>query len=116
MTPLVASIRYNFPLNKTISPYVFAGGGLFFCNIRLDKTGNLTESNVRRQKIKNGIGFYGGIGSVVKLNTRLSMFVEGLYLGRTADAETFYLDNSPSSIFDVNLSSISVFIGLSYDY
>ena len=116
VTPLVASIHYNISISETFAPYVFAGGGLFISSFRLSERGDLEEANVRRQEIKNGLGFYGGIGSTIKLNERLSLFFEGLYLRRTADAETIYLDNSPSTTFRVNLSSFSILIGLSYFY
>ncbi len=116
VTPLVASIHYNISISETFAPYVFAGGGLFISSFRLSERGDLEEANVRRQEIKNGLGFYGGIGSTIKLNDRLSLFFEGLYLRRTADAETIYLDHSPSTTFRVNLSSVSILIGLSYFY
>ena len=116
VTPLVASVHYNISMSETFSPYVFAGGGLFFSTMRLGERTDWEEANVRRQEIKNGLGFYGGIGSTIKLNERLSLFFEGLYLRRTADAETIYLDNSPSTTFRVNLSSFSVLIGLDYFY
>ena len=114
VTPLMASIHYNISMSETFSPYLFAGGGLFISSFRLNERGDLVEANVRRQEIKNGLGFYGGIGSTIKLNDRLSLFFEGLYLRRKADAETIYLDNSPSTTFNVNLSSFSILIGLSY--
>jgi opacity protein-like surface antigen len=116
VTPLVASIHYNISVSETFSPYVFAGGGLFFSSFRLRELTDWEEANVRRQEIDNDLGFYGGIGSSIKLNDRLSLFFEGLYLRRTADAETIYLDNSPSTTFRVNLSSFSVLIGLDYFY
>jgi opacity protein-like surface antigen len=115
VTPLVASLHYNISLSESISPYVFAGGGLFFSSFRLGDRGK-EDANVRRQDIKNGLGFYGGVGSVFKLNERLSLFLEGLYLRRTADAKTIYIDNTPSTTFEVNLSSFSILIGLSYFY
>lgn len=116
VTPLVASIHYNISVSETFSPYVFAGGGYSFNSFRLRELTDWEEANVRRQEIDNGLGFYGGIGSSIKLNEKLSLFFEGLYLRRTADAETIYLDNSPSSTFRVNLSSFSVLIGLDYFY
>jgi opacity protein-like surface antigen len=116
VTPLVASVRYSVPVNAAFSPYVFAGAGLFIASIRLSKAGDFQETNVRRQEIKNGLGFYGGIGSVIKLDSRLSLFIEGLYLQRTTDAETIYIDNSPAAAFNVNLSSFSILVGLSYFY
>jgi opacity protein-like surface antigen len=116
MTPLVASIHFNLAVSETFSPYVFAGGGLFISNIRLDERSDLDEAKVRRQEIKNGLGLYGGVGSTIKLNPRLYLFIEGLYLRRIADAETIYLDNSPSTTFRVNLSCFSVLVGLDYFY
>ena len=112
MTPILASIHYNLLAGETFSPYVFAGGGLFFSSIRLSERADLEEAKVRKQEIKNGLGLYGGIGSSIKLNERLSLFIEGLYLARRADAETIYLENSPSSTFRANLSSFNVLIGL----
>jgi opacity protein-like surface antigen len=114
VTPLVASVHYNISMSNTFSPYIFAGGGLFISSFRLSGHGDLEDENVRRQEIKNGLGFYGGVGSTIKLNERLSLFFEGLYLTRKADAETIYLGNSPSTIFEVNLSSFSILIGLRY--
>ncbi len=116
VTPLVASIHYNISVSETFSPYVFTRGGYFFNSFRLRELTNWEEANVRRQEIDNGLGFHGGIGSSIKLNEKLSLFFEGLYLRRTADAETIYLDNSPSFTFRVNLSSFSVLIGLDYFY
>jgi hypothetical protein len=116
ITPLLASIHYNLRMSKAFSPYVFAGGGLFFSSFRLDRQGAPEGVNVRKQEIKTGIGFYGGIGSTLKLTERLSLFFKGLYLGKTADAETLYFDNSPATTFRVNLSSFSALIGLDYFY
>jgi hypothetical protein len=116
VTPILASIHYNLLAGETFSPYVFAGGGLFFSSIRLGERANLEEAKVRKQEIKNGLGLYGGIGSTIKLNQRLSLFIEGLYLAHRADAETIYLENSPSSTFRANLSSLNVLIGLDYFY
>jgi opacity protein-like surface antigen len=116
MTPLVASIRYNLSMNEIFSPYVFVGGGLFFNSFRLSENADLEEVNIRKQIIKTGLGFSGGIGSTIKLTDRFSMFLEGLYLRRTANAETVYLNNSPPSAFRVDLSSFSVLIGLNYTY
>jgi outer membrane protein W len=116
VTPLLASIHYNFSESESFAPYVFGGVGLFFSSFRLDERIDLQEANVRSQEISNGLGLYGGIGSTIKLNERLSLFLEGLYLWRTANAETIYFDFSPSTSFDVNLSSFSILIGLDYFY
>jgi opacity protein-like surface antigen len=116
VTPIVVSIRYHIPISEKFSPYAFAGGGFFFSSFQLSKAGNLQEANIRRQEVQNGLGLYGGIGSIIELNNRLSLFIEGLYLRRTAEAETIYIDNSPATTFDVDLSSFSILVGLSYLY
>ena len=116
LTPLVASVHYNLSVSETFSPYVFAGGGLFLSSYRLEERSDLEEAKVRSQDIKNGLGLYGGIGSTIKLNERLSLFLEGLYLRRTANAETIYIGGLPSTTFKVNMSSFSILIGLDYFY
>jgi opacity protein-like surface antigen len=116
MTPILASFRYNIETGTALAPYVFGGGGIFFSNYRLDKLENLGEANVRKQDINDGLGLYGGIGSIYKLNEKLILFIEGLYLWRTADIKTTYIDNSPSNTFTTNLSSASILIGLNYFY
>jgi opacity protein-like surface antigen len=116
VTPIMASVHYNLALNESFSPYVFAGGGLFFSNFRLSEQLNLQEMNIRKQNTKNGLGFYGGIGTAIKLKKSLYLFFEGLYLRRTTDVETTYLDSSALTTFRVDLSSFSILIGLNYRY
>ena len=116
MTPLLVSFRYNIQTETAFTPYVFGGGGIFFNNFRLDKLENLEEANIRKQDINNGLGFYGGLGSLYKLNEKMTLFVEGLFLWRTTEVETIFLDNSPTNTFKANLSSVSFLIGLNYFY
>ena len=116
MTPILASVRYNIQTGTAFTPYVFGGGGIFFNNYRLDRLENIEEENIRKQNINNGFGLYGGIGSFYKLNEKITLFIEGLYLWRTAKVETIYIDNSVSSTFKANLSSANILIGLTYYY
>ena len=116
MTPILASIRYNIQTGTAFTPYVVGGGGIFFNNYRLDRLENIEEENIRKQNINNGFGLYGGIGSFYKLNEKITLFIEGLYLWRTAKVETIYIDNSASSTFKANLSSANILIGLTYYY
>lgn len=116
MTPLLASFRYNIQTGIAFSPYVFGGGGIFLNNYRLDKLGNLEETNIRKQDIANGLGLFGGLGSLYSINDKMTLFIEGLFLWRTTEVETIYLDNSPSTAFEASLSSFSVLIGLNYFY
>jgi opacity protein-like surface antigen len=113
-SPLLVSIQYKLSASESFFPYVFAGGGLFFNSLRLDEKINLQELNIRKQNIKTGMGFMGGIGIMVKLEENLSLFMEGLYLFRRSDVETLYTDNSSSSVFKANLSSLSALIGILY--
>jgi opacity protein-like surface antigen len=116
MTPLLASIRYKFQTGTFFSPYIFGGGGLFFNTMSLDERLSPQDKNVKIQEIKNGLGFYGGIGSSFKINQRISLFIEGLYLIRKAGVETVFVDNSPGKTFKANLRFLSVLIGLEYFY
>jgi len=116
VTPFVVSIQYYLPANEFFSPYVFAGGGLYFNSFRLNEQVNLQEADIRQQNIKTGLGFLGGIGAKVKLKESFSLFLEGLYLRRTSNVETLYLDNPFTTLFRANLSSFSVLLGLKYRY
>jgi opacity protein-like surface antigen len=116
VTPLLASFRYKAKTRIALTPYVFGGGGIFFGNFRLDKSENLEEANVRKQDMNNGFGLFGGVGSTCKLNEKMILFVEGLFLWRKTEVNTIHIDNSPPGIFTTNLSSVSILIGLSYYY
>ena len=116
ITPLLLSFRYNIQTGIAFTPYIFGGGGIFFNNYRLDESENLEEANIRKQNVKNGLGFVGGIGSLYKINAKIAVFIEGLYFGRKTEIETIYIDKSPSSTFKTNLSSFSILIGLNYFY
>lgn len=116
MTPLFASIRYKFQTGTFFSPYIFGGAGFFFNTMSLDERLSPEDKNVRKQEIHNGLGLCGGFGGSFKINERISLFIEGLYLIRKANVETVFVDNSPSKPFKANFRSISVLIGLEYFY
>jgi opacity protein-like surface antigen len=116
MTPLLTSIRYKFKTGTIFSPYIFGGGGLFFNTISLDERVSPEDKNVKKHEIKNGLGFFGGFGSSFKINQRISIYIESLYLIREAKVETVFIDNSPGNTFNVNLRAFSVLIGLEYFY
>ena len=116
MTPILISFRFHLRTGTSFTPYVFGGGGIFLNYYRLDKSANLGEGNIRRQDVKNGIGFMGGIGSSVMINEKMNVFFEGLFLQRTTEVETIFTDNSPSITFHANLNSFSILIGLNYFY
>ncbi len=116
MTPLLASIHYKFKTGTIVSPYIFGGGGLFFNTIGLEERGSAEDQNVKKQEIKNGLGFFGGFGNSFKINQKLFLYMEGLYLIREANVETIFFDNSPRNTFNANLRAFSVLIGLEYLY
>jgi len=116
ITPLLVSIHYNLKTSTSFSPYIFLGSGFFFNNFTLDESQSQENPDIRKQEINNGIGLYGGIGSEYKINDRLSLFLEALYMTRKAEAETIYINNSPSTAFNVNLNSFSLLIGVNYTY
>jgi len=116
MTPLLASIHYKFKTGTIFSPYIFGGGGVFFNTISVDERVSPEDQNVKKQEIKNGLGFFGGFGSSFKINQRISLYIESLYLIREAKVETVFIDNSPRNTFNVNLRAFSVLIGLEYFY
>jgi hypothetical protein len=74
------------------------------------------DQNVKKQEIKNGLGFFGGFGSSFRINQKLFLYIESLYLIREANVETVFIDNSPGNTFHANLRAFSVLIGLEYLY
>lgn len=116
MTPLLASIRYNIQTGTAFSPYLFGGGGILFSHFQLDKLENLERLNIRKQDIDTGIGLFGGIGCHYKVNQKITLFAESLYLWGMPEVNTTYIDSSPVNTFKADLSSISLLIGLNYFY
>jgi opacity protein-like surface antigen len=116
ISPLLVSVHYSLKTATSFSPYMFLGSGLFFNNFTLDESQSPENPDIRKQKIKNGLGLYGGIGGAYKINDRFSLFLEGLYTMRKTEAETILIDNSPAPTFSVNLNSFSLLIGINYTY
>jgi len=116
VTPLLASLRYDFRKDSRFSPYVFLGGGIIFCDFRLSKEGDISEANVADQDVINGFGVYGGLGGSFKISSQFSIFVEGVYLHRKTTAETRYYLSLPLDEFPVNLSSFCIAVGIKYSY
>ncbi len=114
ITPLLVSVDYNLKTSTPFTPYVFLGGGVFFNNFALDKSQSQENPDIRKQKINNGVGLIGGLGSTYDINDRLSLYIEGLYMIRKSTAQTIFADNSPAIAFDVNLNAFSLLIGIIY--
>ncbi len=116
MTPLLVSLNYSFLPERPVSPFVILGAGLFISNFNLQGRATPEEEQIKSQDIRNGLGWCAGIGAAFRTAERLTVFVKGLYLGRTADAESVFISGASSRTFRVNLSSLSLVAGIEYHY
>ncbi|MFA9453881.1 MAG: hypothetical protein ACERK6_08190 [Candidatus Aminicenantaceae bacterium] len=115
VTPLMLAVRYNFADLATFVPYVFGGVGWFFASFNAQERQSIDEATVVKQDPKGGLGLYGGLGAYYRASNSVAFFGEALYLFRNTEVETVYLVG-PSETFSVNLSSLSLQIGLRYFY
>ncbi len=116
ITPLLVSLYYSFLPGRPVSPFVILGAGLFISNFNLQGRATAEEEQIKRQDIRNGLGWCAGMGAAFRTSARLTVFVKGLYLGRTADAESVYFSGRSLQTFRVNLSSLSLVAGIEYHY
>ncbi len=116
MTPLLVSLYYNFLPDRPVSPFVIFGAGLFISNFNLQGRATQEEEQIKSQDIRNGVGWCAGMGAAFRTTARLTILVKGLYLGRTADAESVYFSGRSAQTFRVNLSSLSLVAGIEYHY
>jgi opacity protein-like surface antigen len=115
VTPLLLSARYKFVDEANFVPYVFGGLGWFFSHFNALERQSIDEATVVKQDPKDGLGLYGGLGAYFRVSKSLAFYGEALYLYRTTKVETVYL-LGPSETFSVDLSSLSVQVGLRYFY
>jgi opacity protein-like surface antigen len=113
ITPILASLQYHFMSGTSFSPYIFGGIGLVFGSFRPNERGSGPEENITKQDVKDGLGFLGGLGGDIHVTERLRVYLEGYYLYRKTEVETFFL-NGGSEIFKINLSHLGVLIGIKY--
>lgn len=115
VTPLLLSVRYKFADQVPIVPYVFGGLGWFFASFNAEARQSIDEATVVKQEPKGGLGLYGGMGVHYRASPSLAFYGEALYLFRNTEVETVYLFDPPET-FSVNLSSLSLQIGIRYFY
>ncbi len=115
VTPLLLCIRYSFVDEATVVPYVFGGGGWFFATFNAHERQSIDEATVVKQEPKGGLGLYGGLGAYFRISNNLALYGEGMYLLRNTDVETVFLFR-PSETFSVNLSALSLQVGIRYFY
>jgi outer membrane protein W len=112
-TPILGSLQYHFMPGASFSPYLFGGIGIIFSSFRPDERESLPEATITKQDVKDGLGFYGGLGADISASDRLKVYLEGYYLYRKTDVETSYLTGG-SETFDINLSHLGLLIGIKY--
>ncbi len=113
ITPILASLQYHFMPGTSFSPYIFGGIGLVFGSFTPNERGSGPEENITKQDVKAGLGFLGGLGGDIHVTERLRVYLEGYYLYRKTEVETFFLTGG-SEIFKINLSHLGVLIGIKY--
>ena len=115
-TPLVLSAAYHPFYEARLSPYAFLGGGFYLIELRPGARLTPGEAEIKTQKVKDGIGWTGGVGATFYVASNFSLYVEGLYLWRKANVETRFFDNRPTQSFTADFSSLSALIGLKIVY
>jgi opacity protein-like surface antigen len=115
-TPLVLNVAFHPLPEARFSPYAFLGGGFYLIELRPGARLTPEEAEIKTQKVKDGIGWNGGLGAAFLITPNLSLYVEGLYLRRKAKVETLFFDNRPSQSFTADFSSLSALIGLKIVY
>ncbi len=115
-TPLVLNLAYHPLPEARFSPYAFLGAGFYLIQLRPGARLTAEETEIKTQKVTDGIGLNGGIGAALQIVPRLYLYVEGLYLWRKANVETLFFDNRTSRSFTSDFSSWSALIGLKIAY
>jgi len=117
VTPLLVGFQYKMLLEGNVIPYFVGGMGWFFSSYSLDARSSEDEANIVSQDPKNGLGLYGGIGINLKMSRNFAIYAEGIYLFRSTQVETRYLEPlTPPTQFDMNLSSLCAIVGIRYYY
>jgi len=111
ITPILVGFQYKMLLEGNVIPYFVGGMGWFFSSYSLDARSTEEEGNIVSQDPKNGLGIYGGIGINLKMSRNFAIYAEGIYLFRSTEVETRYLEPlTPPTKFDMNLSSLSAIV------
>ena len=117
VTPFMASLRYSVFSSGTIIPYIFLGTGYIFSSVKMDDIITIPEVTIS-QDVKNGLGFQVGAGTSIQMSRNISVFGEFLYTRRKTEGVTKINDMNfglSQEEFAVNLSSLSVSLGLRFN-
>lgn len=116
VNPFLVSFQYSLLQGKTITPYIFLGSSFVFCNFEMGEHYSIPEVSIS-QKIKNGIGFHAGIGSLIKASDNFSFFAEVLYFYRKSKATTTINDMNfgiSTEKFSLSLNAVTLRLGIRY--
>jgi len=91
ISPIAATVRFEFLRNQFFFPYAFVGAAFVFTRFEIGPYSAIPELRID-QKIDNGLAPYAGIGARLALTRFLSFTGEAAYLARTAPARTVFND------------------------
>ncbi len=115
VTPFLLCLRYEFLDEAVVVPYLLGGGGWFFTTFNAQERQSIDDSSIIKQDPKGGLGLYGGLGAAFRISPNLAFYVEGMYLLRNTDVETIFISGPPET-FSLNLSALSLQLGIRYLY
>ncbi len=115
VTPFLLCLRYEFIDEALVVPYLFGGGGWFFATFNAQERQSIDDSSIIKQAPKGGLGIYGGLGAAFRISHKLALYGEGMYLLRNTDVETIFISGPPET-FSLNLSTLSLQVGIRYLY
>lgn len=116
MTPFLGGIRLDLSSHSFISPYLFGGIGYVVSTFRMGDVVTIPEVSIT-QRINSGIGFQGGGGVLFRVTESIGIFLEGLYMARSASGTTTIRDLNlgvTTDDFSLNLNTLIVHVGIKY--
>lgn len=114
LSPVAATVRFEFLRNQFFFPYAFAGAALVFARFEMGPYISIPEVTID-QEIENGPAPYLGIGARLALTRNLSFTSEAAYLARTARARTIFRDmnfGTTAQELTANLRTVFLKFGL----
>jgi opacity protein-like surface antigen len=116
MTPFLVSMQNSLTSGGRIHPYVLIGTGYVFSSFKIGDVITIPEVTIS-QKVKSGMCFQAGAGTMFKITKSVALTVEGFFLFRKATGTTTINDLNfglSTSDFSVDLSTLMLHIGIKY--
>jgi len=114
VSPIIASLQYDFLNNRFFIPYAFAGGAFVFTKFKIGPVISIPEVKIN-QTIENGPAYYLGIGARIPFTRWVSFCGEVSYLVRKGPGKTIIKDMSLGTSEEamvINLKTVFVKFGL----